>query len=66
MVTEDAQDMDLLDEHRSLVHAGKLLRQPETGFGWAGWQELFVILFDNYCKQPARLRSSCTHRLSQW
>jgi hypothetical protein len=63
MVTEDAQDMDLLNEHRSLAHAGKLLRQPETGFGWA---ELFVVLFDNYCEQPARLRSSCTHRLSQW
>ncbi|KAL4266658.1 hypothetical protein AB1N83_002482 [Pleurotus pulmonarius] len=41
-------DMDLLDEHRSLIHAGKLLRQPETGFEWNGWSELFVLLFDNY------------------
>ena len=42
--------MDLLDEHRSLIHAGKLLRQPDTGFEWNGWSELFVLLFDNYCK----------------
>lgn len=41
--------MDLLDEHRSLIHTGKLLRQPETGFEWNGWSELFVLLFDNYC-----------------
>ena len=42
--------MDLLNENRSLVHAGKLLRQPETGFEWNGWTELFVLLFDNYRK----------------
>jgi hypothetical protein len=42
------QDMDLLDENRSLIHAGKLLRQPDTGFEWSGWSELFVLLFDNY------------------
>ncbi|KAI0675599.1 Dbl domain-containing protein [Trametes maxima] len=41
-------DMDLLDEHRSLIHTGKLLRQPDTGFEWNGWTELFVLLFDNY------------------
>lgn len=41
-------DMDLLDEFRSLLHTGKLLRQPETGFEWSGWGELFVLLFDNY------------------
>lgn len=40
--------MDLLDEFRSLLHTGKLLRQPETGFEWSGWGELFVLLFDNY------------------
>jgi hypothetical protein len=44
------QDMDLLAENRSLIHAGKLLRQPDTGFEWSGWSELFVLLFDNYCK----------------
>ena len=42
--------MDLLDENRSLIHTGKLLRQPETGFEWNGWGELFVLLFDNYRK----------------
>jgi hypothetical protein len=42
--------MDLLAENRSLIHAGKLLRQPDTGFGWSGWSELFVLLFDNYCR----------------
>lgn len=41
-------DMDLLNENRSLIHAGKLLRQPDTGFEWNGWTELFVLLFDNY------------------
>lgn len=40
--------MDLLNESRSLIHAGKLLRQPDTGFEWSGWSELFVLLFDNY------------------
>lgn len=40
--------MDLLDETRTLIHTGKLLRQPETGFEWSGWSELFVLLFDNY------------------
>ena len=39
--------MDLLDENRSLIHSGKLLRQPDTG-EWSGWTELFVLLFDNY------------------
>jgi len=42
--------MDLLNESRTLVHVGKLLRQPETGFEWNGWSELFVLLFDNYCE----------------
>ena len=42
--------MDLLDETRTLVHTGRLLRQPETGFEWNGWSELFVLLFDNYCE----------------
>jgi hypothetical protein len=42
--------MDLLAENRSLIHTGKLLRQPDTGFEWSGWSELFVLLFDNYCK----------------
>jgi hypothetical protein len=42
--------MDLLNENRSLIHAGKLLRQPDTGFEWNGWTELFVLLFDNYRK----------------
>lgn len=40
--------MDLLDENRSLIHTGKLIRQPENE--WNGWQELYVILFDNYRK----------------
>ncbi|KIK80164.1 hypothetical protein PAXRUDRAFT_159376 [Paxillus rubicundulus Ve08.2h10] len=44
----ESVDMDLLNENRSLIHTGKLLRQPETGFEWNGWTELFVLLFDNY------------------
>ncbi|OSX64043.1 hypothetical protein POSPLADRAFT_1179647 [Postia placenta MAD-698-R-SB12] len=44
----EAIDMDLLNENRSLIHTGKLLRQPDTGFEWSGWTELFVLLFDNY------------------
>jgi hypothetical protein len=42
--------MDLLNENRSLIHTGKLLRQPDSGFEWSGWTELFVLLFDNYRK----------------
>ncbi|KAH9957979.1 CNH domain-containing protein [Lactifluus volemus] len=41
-------DMDLLAENRSLIYTGKLLRQPDTGFEWSGWSELFVLLFDNH------------------
>ncbi|THH28375.1 hypothetical protein EUX98_g5825 [Antrodiella citrinella] len=44
----EAIDMDLLNENRSLIHTGKLLRQPDTGFEWNSWTELFVLLFDNY------------------
>jgi RHO1 GDP-GTP exchange protein 1/2 len=44
------QDMDLLAENRSLIHCGKLLRQPDTGIEWSGWSELCVLLFDNYRK----------------
>ncbi|PFH50303.1 hypothetical protein AMATHDRAFT_145543 [Amanita thiersii Skay4041] len=40
-------DMDLLNEQRSLLHAAKLLRQPEGSL--TTWTELFVLLFDNYC-----------------
>lgn len=47
-LTKPFQDMDLLNENRSLIHAGRLLRQPDTGFEWNSWTELFVLLFDNY------------------
>ena len=40
--------MDLLNENRSLIHTGKLLRQPDSGL--SSWTELFVLLFDNYRK----------------
>jgi hypothetical protein len=40
--------MDLLNQNRSLIHSGKLLRQPDSGLEWHGWSELFVLLFDNY------------------
>jgi hypothetical protein len=51
--SEFLQDMDLLAENRSLIHTGKFLRQPDTGFEWSGWSELFVLLFDNYRKSWA-------------
>lgn len=44
------KDLDLLNENRSLMHSGKLLRQSESGTESNEWQELFVLLFDNYCK----------------
>ncbi|KAJ3818971.1 CNH domain-containing protein [Lentinula raphanica] len=48
-------DMDLLDRNRSLIHTGRLLRQPDGGgLEWSGggWSELFVLLFDNYRECP--------------
>ncbi|KAF9001525.1 CNH domain-containing protein [Cyathus striatus] len=39
-------DMDLRNEQRSLIHTGKLIRQPENG--WNEWTELFILFFDNY------------------
>ena len=54
--------MDLLAENRSLIHTGKLLRQPDTGFEWSGWSELFVLLFDNYCKSRVRERRTVVWR----
>ncbi|TCD64248.1 hypothetical protein EIP91_004317 [Steccherinum ochraceum] len=45
----EAVDLDLLNTHRALLHTGKALRQPETGFdAWNNWIEVFVLLFDNY------------------
>lgn len=49
--------MDLLDESRVLIHAGKLLRQADAGFEWNGWSELFVLLFDNYSMFTLSLKS---------
>jgi RHO1 GDP-GTP exchange protein 1/2 len=44
-------DMDLLDDKRSLLFAGKLIRQADTGsFVWNRWSQLFCFLFDNYCE----------------
>jgi hypothetical protein len=40
--------MDLLNDQRSLNNTGKLLRHAETG---QGMEELFVMLFDNYCER---------------
>ena len=58
--------MDLLNDTRTLIHTGKLLRQPETGFEWSGWTELFVLLFDNYSKfgRPGALSEA--HQSLQW
>ena len=61
------QDMDLLNENRSLIHTGKFLRRPETRFGCGGWTELFALLFDNYRRgslfrvsfSPHELPDSC-------
>ncbi|KAH8833385.1 CNH domain-containing protein [Flagelloscypha sp. PMI_526] len=44
----ESVDMDLLDENRSLIFAGKVMRQPEGSLEWSSWSELFVLLFDNY------------------
>ncbi|KAG8878034.1 hypothetical protein FRB97_002821 [Tulasnella sp. 331] len=44
----EAVDMDLLDDTRTLVHTGRLLRQPDGSLDMGGWSELFVLLFDNY------------------
>ena len=57
------QDMDLLAENRSLVHAGKLLRPPEDRFDFASWTELFVLLFDNYSKIPLQAFITKSHAL---
>ncbi|KAF8316675.1 Dbl-like domain-containing protein [Clavulina sp. PMI_390] len=44
----EEMNLDLLDDTRQLLHTGRLLRQPESGFELGGWSELFVLLFDNY------------------
>ncbi|KAJ7230675.1 CNH domain-containing protein [Mycena pura] len=47
----EAVDMDLLDPNRSLIFAGKVLRQPDNTIptlDLSGWSELFLVLFDNY------------------
>ena len=53
--TNASQGMDLLNENRSLIHTGRVWRQPETGFESNGWTELFVFLFDNYRRSCAYL-----------
>lgn len=42
--------MDLLDDHRSLLHTGKLLARPDQEIA-GSWTELLGILFDNYCRR---------------
>ena len=37
-----------MNENRSLIHTGKLLRPPDSNLEWGGWTELFALLFDNY------------------
>lgn len=58
--------MDLLDENRSLIHTCKLLRQPETGFEWSGWSELFVLLFDNYREFDSLGNALSTDNEGKW
>lgn len=58
--------MDLLNDTRTLIHTGKLLRQPETGFEWSGWTELFVLLFDNYSKFGRLGALLEAHQSLQW
>ncbi|TRM58720.1 CNH domain-containing protein [Schizophyllum amplum] len=43
----EAVDMDLKDDNRSLIHCGKLLRQPDSSIPGNNWTELFVLVFDN-------------------
>ncbi|KAF5373356.1 hypothetical protein D9615_007361 [Tricholomella constricta] len=50
----ETMDLDLLNESRSLIYTGKLLRQPEINADASGWNELFVILFDNYLVMTKR------------
>ena len=40
--------MDLLDENRRLLCAGKLFRQSGSAFERRGQVEILVLLFDNY------------------
>lgn len=42
--------MDLLDEKRRLLCAGKLFRQSDSAFERRGAVEILVLLFDNYCQ----------------
>jgi hypothetical protein len=39
----ELQDMDLLNDQRSLIHTGKLWEKTRDS-----WGEVFVMLFDNY------------------
>lgn len=45
--------MELLDENRSLLHAGKVLGRPDNTIQElnSGWTELNALLFDNYREQ---------------
>ena len=47
--------MDLLHENRLLLHCGPLKHLPRReGHGMGGFTQLFVLLFDNYCKLLVR------------
>ena len=57
--------MDLLNEQRSIVHSGKLLRQPDSSLN--NWIEVFVLLFDNYCEHSYLVTyNSLIKRNVQW
>ncbi|EGN99254.1 hypothetical protein SERLA73DRAFT_168758 [Serpula lacrymans var. lacrymans S7.3] len=41
-------DIDRYDESRSLVYSGPLARRSKSEMDWHGWNDLLVVLFDNY------------------
>ncbi|KAH8804048.1 CNH domain-containing protein [Flagelloscypha sp. PMI_526] len=41
-------DIDRLDANRSLIFAGNVMQQLEGNLERSSWNELFVLLFDNY------------------
>ncbi|KAG6812340.1 hypothetical protein H0H92_003329 [Tricholoma furcatifolium] len=46
-----SMDLDLLNENRAMIHAGKLYRQTD---GEPKWNDIFCLLFDNYLVMTKR------------
>lgn len=43
------QDMDLYNEHRTMIHSGPIARKDKNEAGLPSWTDYTAVLLDHYC-----------------